>query len=479
MPDSSCFRPLLRILPLLLLAGCATPEPWQPPTPTLPDQWRHAPSLDPANPAHPIAAGPWWQSLGSPTLDALEQAALAHHPDRMAVLARLAQAEARLRVAESPLLPELELQSSQQRARRNSATPSAKATLVQTTQASLAASYELDYRGRNRALTDKAAAELDAAHLEHDSLLWSLTADLASGYVKLLTLKARRAQAEHARATATRTLELIRHQVAAGHGSPLDAARQENTVATIEAQSAALALQHDQTEAALALLADQPLAAMQHLEGHLETLRLPVIAPGLPATLLTRRPDIRRAEADLQAAHADLQAARAALFPTIQLTAERGYASNALGTLLSPASLFWNLSAGMVATLFDHGKTAGAIELAQGKRQAAVAAYQRAILSALKDVEENLAASHWLAEQEQAQRRAESAAQEALRLAEARHQAGASDFLAVLEAQRTLLQAQDERPQIRQARLNAAIGLFKALGGRMEERLPETLPTRP
>ncbi|MBF0192214.1 MAG: efflux transporter outer membrane subunit [Magnetococcales bacterium] len=474
------------LLGVLTVAGCLSPEPFPTPRPPLPDHWTHVPPIDPARSndpaASPRAIDPWWRTLGSPTLDTLESDLLAHHPDIASAAARLDQARIRARIAESPLFPSLSLDTSERLSQRgNSGTTRASSfsgPIVQATQASLSASYELDYRGRNRTLAQKAAYEAEAGRLERATLHWSLTADLASSYIKLLTLKTRRALARQSRETAGKILELVVRQVDLGHASPLDAVRQQNTVASIDAQLAAMELQHHQTLDALALLSGKPLAEVSRLEGSLDQLRLPLIQPGLPSTLLARRPDIRQAEATLQAAHADLQAARATLFPTIQLTGERGYSSAGLSSLISPGSAFWNLSASLVATLFDHGKTRGAIELAESERQAAVAAYQKAVLSALKDVEDNLAAVHWLAEQEKAQQRAESAAQESWRLAEARHQAGAVDFLTVLEAQRSLLQTQDERPQIRQARLNAAIGLFKALGGEIPDNAapqPESL----
>ncbi|NGZ06387.1 MAG: efflux transporter outer membrane subunit [Magnetococcales bacterium] len=445
------------------ITGCA-PQPSAPLTAPLdlPNQWRRDLGTTEDRAMQPDS---WWQALGSPTLNRLQESARAHHPDIQAVTARLAQAQARLNMAASPLWPALELDASHQRAQRSGTT--SKGSIVQTSQVALRASYELDYRGRNQALTDKASSELESSRLEQEIVTWSLTSELASAYVRLLTLKARRTTLQHSRMTADRILEITTHKVSVGHLSPLDEIRQKNNVTAIAAQQANLEMLHDQAEHALALLSTQPLTRIQEITDALDQLHIPAIAPGVPATLLTRRPDIRQAEADLAAARADLRAARAALFPTIQLTAQRGYASSDLSTLLSPTALFWNLSSSLVASLFDHGKTQGATELAEAKQQAAVAAYQKTIRAALKDVEDNLSALHWLADQERAQQTSLATARESLRLVEARHQAGANDFISVLEAQRTLLQIQDELPQLRQARLNAAIGLFKALGGQI------------
>ncbi|MBF0212733.1 MAG: efflux transporter outer membrane subunit [Magnetococcales bacterium] len=465
----------------MLLSGCVTREPMTPPQTTLPDRWSHGTPATTTAP-EPSPALSWWQSLGSPALDALERHALAHHPDIASVTARLAQAEARSRSAQSALWPALDFSAGETLSQRgNSGTTRASSfsgRIVQASEASLSVSYEIDYRGRNRALSRKAEADLEAGRLERESVYWSLSAELASAYIKVLTLRERRASLQKTRQVAGEILEHLSKQVVFGHSSPLDETRQKNTIASIDAQQAALELQYEQSLDALALLSDQPLVALRRMiEGSLDQLQLPIIQAGLPSTLLIRRPDIRRAEAALQAAHADLQAARAALFPSLELTGERGFSSAGLSRLISPASAFWNLGASVAANLFDHGKLQGGIDQAEAGQQAAVAAYQKAVRSALKDVEDNLAAVHWLEEQERAHRRSESAARESLRLATARHQAGAVDFLSVLEAQRSLLQIQDEGPQIRQARLNAAIGLFKALGGEMTAVPPLSIPS--
>ncbi|MEO5346283.1 MAG: efflux transporter outer membrane subunit [Magnetococcus sp. YQC-9] len=452
---------------LLLVVGCFTGcthrDATPPPRPELPIAWMNPQADAKISPGISTrSSAPWWRAFNNPQLDTLEQQALANHPDIQSAAARLAQAEVRARMAESPLFPSLDLTGSD-----NISGQGKSGKSVRASQASLSASYEIDYRGRNLALIDKAKAESASSRMERESVLWSMSADLASGYLRILALKTRRELARESLDTARRILEFTAKQVAFGQTSPLDETRQKGTVASIEAQNAALDLQFAQAQDALALLANQPLSTIRALDGRLTDWQVPVVPAGVPSDLLTRRPDIRRAEAELVAARADLNAARAALFPAFELTGERGYASKGLSELITPGNLLWKFGAAVTVNLFDHGKQRGAIEVAESGQQAAVAAYQKAILSALKDVEDNLAAIHWLAEQEKAQQQAEEASREVLRLAEVRYRAGAADFMIVLDAQRSLLQIQDELPQTRQARLNAAIGLFKALGGGM------------
>ena len=168
------------------------------------------------------------------------------------------------------------------------------------------------------------------------------------------------------------------------------------------------------------------------------------------------------------AANANIGVARAQIFPAVTLTAERGYSSAHLAQLLEPTSILWNLGASLAVTLFDHDKTMGNVRLSEAKKLELAEIYRGAILAALRDVEDGLAAVRLLAEQESAQTVAVAAAREAQRFAAVRYKEGAVDYLAVLEAQRTLLQAEDGTIQTRLARLNAVVGLFKALGGGIE-----------
>src|SRR5690606_22235385 len=213
--------------------------------------------------------------------------------------------------------------------------------------------------------------------------------------------------------------------------------------------------------------------APQELElppaGSLGAVAVPRLEPGLPAELLQRRPDIRRAEADLVAANADVHAARAALFPSIRLTGGAGFASAALSSLFDVGGSFYDLVSGLTAPIFDAGRLRAGHELAKAREEELVHRYRAAIVAAFREVEDALAAAKYLAETEAAQREALAQARTAYDLAEVQYRAGAVDFMTVLDAQRTLFQAEDTLLQTRLARLNAAVALFKALGGGWSE----------
>lgn len=457
----------------LLLAGCAPMEPFHLPKLSLPATWHtpHTYEAEASQPHCPIDF--WWETFGSATLNELEQIALQHNHDLKAAMARLSQADAQLRMARSPLLPSLDLSAGDQIAKQRSTNLSSSSnprnSTIRTSQAALSTSYEIDFWGKNHSTIHAAEASRQASRFDQEVIALTVTSELASDYFNLLTLDARRTIALQTRDLAHQIQQLIDHQAEFGQISAQEVLQQQNATALIEGQIAALEKELIQALHGLTLFTGRPTEELSLPLDELPTLNLPTIQPGLPAELLHRRPDLQRAEANLKAANADIGIARAALFPAIQLTGEYGYSSTALSTLLSPASQLWNLGGNLVASLFDHGKTQGAIDLAKAKQTASVQEYQQAVIAALRDVEDALTAVHWLEKQERAYQTAETAETASVHLAKERFQAGAVDYLTVLKAQRTLLKAKDDLLQTRQARLNAAIGLFKALGGGMRD----------
>jgi outer membrane protein, multidrug efflux system len=201
----------------------------------------------------------------------------------------------------------------------------------------------------------------------------------------------------------------------------------------------------------------------------LAAIAVPPVEPGLPAELLNRRPDIRRAEAGLVAANGDVHAARAALFPSIRLTGGAGLASAALSSLFDVGGSFYNLVSGLTAPIFDAGRLRAGHERAKAREDELVHGYRGALIAAFREVEDALAAAKYLSETEAAQGEALAQARRAYDLAEVQYRAGAVDFMTVLDAQRTLFQAEDTLLQTRLARLTASVALFKALGGGWSE----------
>ncbi|MFM9862377.1 MAG: TolC family protein, partial [Micropepsaceae bacterium] len=186
--------------------------------------------------------------------------------------------------------------------------------------------------------------------------------------------------------------------------------------------------------------------------------------------LLARRPDVKKAEADLASADANVGAARAAFLPTISLTGSAGVASTALNGLLNGQNAAYQIASSLLQTIFDAGALAAREDLAMARREELLTNYRRAALTAFSDVDTALSGVANLEEQERQQGKAAAAAAESFRIAELQYRAGLVDYLNVLNAQQSLFQAQDQLAQVKGARLQAIVGLYRVLGGGWSEK---------
>jgi NodT family efflux transporter outer membrane factor (OMF) lipoprotein len=443
------------------LAGCATMQAEPLPEVATPGGWRNAPAAH-AEQKQAEASWPdpqWWGRFGSPELVTLIASAEKNNHDLAAAGHRIAQARANLRVAESALAPTVDVNAAASRSGADGGSSS------NSLRVSLSAGYELDVWGRNRAGSDAAAASLDASGYAREVTRLTVVGDAASAYFQLLSLSDRLDTAREQLANAHEFLTLLEVQLKAGAVSQFELARQRNLVASLEAAIPPIVQGREQTLDALAVLLGVPPADVSVKGGSLGELKLPALVPGLPAELLARRPDLRRAEAELVAAGANLQAARAAMLPRIDLSLGGTLQAMTLGGLTGPGALAWSLLSGVAQTIFDGGRLAGSRDGADARRLELVENYRQAILVSLKDVEDALSALRNLAEQQAAQQRALDHARESYRLAEVRWRAGAQDFTTVLDAQRTLIGAEASLDPILSARFSATVALYKALGG--------------
>jgi NodT family efflux transporter outer membrane factor (OMF) lipoprotein len=439
----------LLIFVLLGVAGCASTSPIPAPQVTPPANYAES-----AGPDAAALSADWWRTFDSVELQSLVREALAGSPDLAIAAERVRQAEAQLQVAGSSLFPALDLGFSTRKARDSESSSTA-----------LSASYELDLWGRNAAGVRGAEHALRATAFDRDAARLTLIAGVATSYFEVLSLRGRLAVSRENLAIAERVLGVVEVRARNGAVSPLDVARQQAAVLSQRAALLSLEQQERQTLAALAVLAGRLPEGFELQAATLADLTVPSVSPGLPAELLTRRPDLAAAEAALAAANADLSAARAALLPSIQLTGSAGVASSSLLAFLGGSSTGLAVAASVLQPIFDGGRLRGNVKVAESRERELVEAYRKAILSAFADVETALAAASRLARREALQVQVEERAREALRLAEVRYREGADDLLSVLDAQRTLFDAQDQLALIRLDRLEASVALFRALGG--------------
>jgi multidrug efflux system outer membrane protein len=407
----------------------------------------------------------WYESFGSPELRVLIEQASSENLDLSVARARVAQADARARQAGAAILPSVDGGANGNFLAGHSVNGSAHET---DWAALLSTSYEVDFWGKNRATARSAARLADASRADRDTVALTTQAGVADTYFQVLSLRERLAIAGSNLKAAQELLDIIQARFDVGLSNPVELASQKAALATAGLVIPDLKRQEAGALASVALLVGR-VPEQFSLQGQsLDSLLEPKIGSGLPAELLTRRPDIFMAEANLKAANADLLAARAALFPSLSLTASGGVQNPALNAAvisLSGAGPTLNLGASLTQTIFDHGRLQALRAEAQAKDDELVAAYKAAILSALGDVENALSSVSHLQDARTLQQESVSQSERAFDGAMLRYKAGSGDFLSVLEAQRMLYAARDQFSQYRFARLQAFVALYKALGG--------------
>ena len=449
----------------MLLGACAITGNPPAPAPGMPQAY--------AEPAPADAAVPernWWGAFGSEELSALVTAALAANPDLAIAAERVRQAEAQARIAGATLFPVLDLSAGS--SRREIRVDGGSWQSADTSSVALSASYEVDLWGKNASGLRSAEAALRATRFDAETVRLTLVAGVANGYFQVLSLRGRLAIARENLAIAERVYRVVDARARNGAVSALDLARQQAAVLAQRAAIPPLELQERQTLFALAILLGRQPEGFDAAASAVSGIAVPRVAPGIPASLLVRRPDLASAEAQLAAANANVAVARAALLPGIALTGSAGLASDVLLNFLSAPTAAWSIGASLLQPIFNAGRLRAQVSVAESRERELVENYRKFILAALADVESALAAGSRSADQEGLQELVLVQARLALKLAEVRYREGADDLLTVLDAQRTLFQAEDQLAQIRLSRLQASVGLFKALGGAWE--MPQT-----
>jgi multidrug efflux system outer membrane protein len=416
-------------------------------------------------PAAAASSAQWWQVFGDPVLDRLEAQAVAGHTSLQAAAARLSRARALVRNAQAQRAPQLGVRAGINR----QGGPIINAAGGQGTLVTALAdfSWEADVFGRLQQGVDAASLDAQAqeALLRDAGLL--VQASVAQTYFELRALDAERALVEAASNAWRETVAITGQRLRAGSVAELDYVRAQAELAAIESDAQALQRRRAELEHALALLAGLPASSFELPPQEFGTA-LPSIPPGLPATVLTRRPDILAAQRAVQAAQTRLGVARTAWFPTLTLTGSAGSASPDLGQLLQASTQAWSLAAMLGGVLFDGGRREAGIQLADADLEAAAAGYREQILTALREVEDQLASVQLLAAQSRTASAAVDLGRRATVLAESRYRSGLASQLDVLDARRTELRNQREALQVRSAQYQATVRLIRALGGGWE-----------
>lgn len=424
----------------------------------------------------------WWTGFQSDELTQLEVNAQKNNNDLAAAAARVLQARGQTGLTASALFPAVDLSANASRSESKITTGGV--TTGPTTLngnafgLSLNASYELDFWGlaqdNLRAAQNTARAALYAQRV----VALTVTSDVANTYLDVLALRDRVAILKKNVEAAKRILAITEAKVTNGVSSNLELAQQRAIVAGAESAIPALEEQEREARYALAVLEGRMPEGFDVQAQGLGNIAAPPVQPDMPSALLVRRPDIATAEANLVAAHASVDAARAAFLPAIGLTASGGYSNPQIGSLFSPESLAWTIGASLLQTIFDGGARTSQLDVNKGRELELVATYRSTVFNALSDVESSLGQVTSLAEQERLVTEQVNAAQEAFRISELQYREGVADLLTVLQAQQTLFTSQDTLVQIKLARLQAGVSLYRALGGGWTVDSDKDAPTR-
>ncbi|AYG95945.1 efflux transporter outer membrane subunit [Brevundimonas naejangsanensis] len=474
---------LRRMAPALAvwLSACVAGPDSQEPRMQVPEAFSQAPSAVQSDAA-------WWRGFGDPLLDQLVAEARAANLDLRQAALRVEEARHQVRIVGAAAAPQVSA-NAQASDNRLSETTSiapllggggapgsvptgAPGTTFATYQVGFDASWELDLAGANRRAVQAAQARVDAAAWTARDAEIILTAEVARSYLDYRALN-RRIDV-NAQLKAVRAEALTYSQVRRRHGltTILDERRAERDLAAVDAARQDLIAERAARAHALAgLLGRPPLALSAELAAAPVATGTPDAIPvGLPSDLLRRRPDLRAAERDLAAATADIGVAVADLYPSISLTGAVSLVSGSLAKLISGDSLQTSAGAGLTLPLLDGGRRRATVDLRRTQAQAALLAYQAAVLTALKDVEDALSRLEAERARKARLQAAEAAARDQLAAIQAQNTAGLATGLDLLAARASLLDASDALVQAQAATDQAVVALYKALGGGWDER---------
>ena len=485
----------------LTLAGCKAvgPDYHGPPKPDTPDpakyknagvggQWKLA-APDDKNPR-----GAWWRIFQDKDLDWLEGIAANGNQDLRLSVARLAESRAQARVAASDFYPHADFDGSYNRQRTSNNEPYQTGRLVNPktiggatggtpgtggglslTQQPLTRTYslfrepaelnwEVDLFGRVRRNYEAARADRQAQEADAVNVNLSVTANVAVMYFNLRSEDSEVRVIEDTIKARREALTIAQERLQAGLTSELDVQRERAELAGNEADLAAAQRARAEMENALATLVGQP-ASVFHLRRHELHDTPPPVPAGLPSELLERRPDVAEAERELAANNARIGVAVAAFFPKVTITGAAGFESATVLDVISPGSRFWQIGPSVTIPIFEGGRNQANLDAAHARYDQQLARYRQQVLVAFQDVENALADLRTLSVQSEAQNRATEAAQRTLELANQSYRQGASTYLDITDAERTLFNDQRISAQLLGQRMQATVQLIKALGG--------------
>jgi multidrug efflux system outer membrane protein len=407
----------------------------------------------------------WREFFSDPRLQSLIGQSLEYNRDLRVATARVEEARALYGIQRADSVPTVTADASYSRSRFADTGRFPGGTFDEYQLSANVVAYELDFWGRVRSLNEAALASFLATDEARRALNLSLVSDVAGAYLTLRELDERIVLSQQTLEAGAQSRGLVEKRLKAGVATNLELLQADTLLQTVRAELANLERSRELAKNALDLLVGAMPESLPAPRALGEQNIMLDLEPGIPSEVLTRRPDILAAEQNLIAENANIGAARAAFFPTITLTGAFGTASDELSGLFGSGSRTWNFLPQLVLPIFDGGRRQSNLNLAEARKVRTIAEYERAIQQAFREVADSLASRDKLAQQLAALQENEQTQAERLRLAQLRYDAGVSNYLEVLDAQRELFTTQQNVVQVRRAQLANAVQLYKALGG--------------
>jgi NodT family efflux transporter outer membrane factor (OMF) lipoprotein len=473
--------------PLLIaaLTACSFAPVYKTPHGAAPaDAYRESADWKTAQPLDDQSRGEWWTVFQDPQLDALEKRAGDANQDLKAGFARLQQARAATRIARADLFPTLTVGSSAARSRTSVNSPDfprGAEPVGNNFDLEADLSYEVDVWGRVRNAVASAKASQQASAADLGTLNLAIHAEVATDYFTLRAEDAQQVLLEKTVADYAQSLQLTQNLYNGGGAAIADVAQAQAQLESARTQYADIRLQRAQNEHAIAVLLGENASVFQQQTNPLPLeLVPPQIDPGLPSSLLERRPDVAAAERRVAAANAQIGVARAAYFPVFSIAAAAGFDSTSSSNWLNAPSRLWSVgpAAGLL-TVFDAGRHRAQSAQAKAAYDEQVANYRNTVLAAYQEVEDNLTALHQLQQESVSEAAAVTATGKALQQARYRYKAGLVTYLEVATTENTSLQAQLSNVTIELRRMNASVLLVKALGGGWQRAVSQQVAGTP
>lgn len=450
----------------LLLAGCASPG-----EPRAARPLRDAQAQGASDTSTPWPAARWWSVYGDAGLDRLVDQALAAQPSLQVTQARLQQARAAVEGVGAASRPQLSgaADLADQRFTENGLVPPPLAGATRwNNSAQVNGSWEIDLFGRQRAMLAAAIGQLRAAQADAQAARVLLAGNVAAGYFNLARLVENRAVAVQSQKQREQVLALVRQRITAGLDTRVELRQAEGLIAQSRVEVESLDEAMARARHALAELTGQGPQALDALSPTLAPVQPRPVPAALPADLLGRRADLVAQRWRVEAATHDVAVARAQFYPNVNLVAFAGLSSLGLSRFIDAGSLTYGAGPALRLPLFDGGRLRANLGARQAEVDAAVEAYNGALLRALREVADELASLQSLERQQRAQDEATAAADAAYDLALQRYQAGLGNFLTVLTAQTNVLAQRRAATDLKGRHLASEAALARALGGGYE-----------